>query len=121
MQRLTRFARYWDLIANSGRFPRTLPLLLEDSPFARFLAFADWLYQALGRTHAIANELLYERLHQWLAMSGSVDSATQALTADYVASGARGRLAFARPNRSGGRLPALTRATPPRQTRRLRV
>jgi len=36
MQRLVRFARYWDLVANSGRFPQALPLLLGDSPFATF-------------------------------------------------------------------------------------
>jgi hypothetical protein len=31
MQRLVRFARYWDLVANSGRFGNTLPVLLADS------------------------------------------------------------------------------------------
>ena len=30
MCRMRRFARYWDLIANSGRFVHTLPLLLAD-------------------------------------------------------------------------------------------
>ncbi len=121
MQRLARFGRYWDLVANSGRFNRTLPLLLGATPFASFLAFSDWLYRALGRTHAIANELLYERMHEWLAMSGDAELATQALTEDYVASGARGRLAFARPDRSNRRLPSMSRATPPRQSRRLRA
>jgi radical SAM superfamily enzyme YgiQ (UPF0313 family) len=121
MQRLTRFARYWDLIANSGRFPRTLPLLLGETPFASFLALADWLYQVLGRTYAIENELLYERLHEWLAMSGERERATQALTADYVASGARGRLTFARSDRAISRPPSISHATPPRQSRRLRV
>jgi len=95
MQRLARFARYWDLVANSGRFPRGLPLLLGDSPFANFLAFADALYAATGRTHAIANERLYEHLHAHLLGRG-VDpaAATGALAGDYRASGARGRLGF---------------------------
>jgi len=95
MQRLARFARYWDLVANSGRFPRALPLLLGDSPFANFLAFADALYAATGRTHAIANERLYEHLHAHLLGRG-VDpaAATGALAGDYLASGARGRLGF---------------------------
>lgn len=30
LQRVSRFARYWDLIANSGRFRETLPLLLNE-------------------------------------------------------------------------------------------
>ena len=41
MQRLVRFARYWDLVANSGRFANTLPVLLGESPFSNFMAFAD--------------------------------------------------------------------------------
>jgi hypothetical protein len=30
VQRFARLARYWDLLANSGRFVRTLALLLEN-------------------------------------------------------------------------------------------
>ena len=37
MQRVNRFARFWDMIANSGRFKNTLPLILADDAFARFL------------------------------------------------------------------------------------
>jgi hypothetical protein len=40
MQRLRRFARYWDLIANSGNFVETTPLLWRDgSPFQGFMRF----------------------------------------------------------------------------------
>ena len=59
MQRIKRFARYWDLVANSGRFPRTLPRLLGDAPFARFMAFADALFASTRRTHGFAVEELY--------------------------------------------------------------
>jgi len=95
MQRLSRFARYWDLVANSGRFMRSLPLLLGESPFASFLALADGLYVAAGRTHAIANERLYELVHAHLLARGTDEAvATEALVSDYLASGARGRLGF---------------------------
>ena len=63
LQRLTRFARYWDLIANSGRFAHTLPLLLGDAPFARFLQLSDWLYARTQQTHRIALSRLFELLH----------------------------------------------------------
>jgi radical SAM superfamily enzyme YgiQ (UPF0313 family) len=123
MQRLARFARYWDLVANSGRFARTLPLLLGDAPFTNFLAFADALYAATGRTHAIANERLYEQLHSHLMGRGVARAAaTNALAADYLASGARGKLGFVdiepllRARR--GEMPA---ATPQRQQRHLRA
>ncbi len=123
MQRLARFARCWDLVANSGRFARALPLLLGESPFARFLDFADALHEATGRMHAIANERLYERLHAHLLARGVARSeATEALAADYLASGARGRLGFVdiEPRlRAGRAAPALATALP-RQQRHLR-
>ena len=123
MQRLARFARYWDLVANSGRFARTLPLLLGGSPFGNFLAFADALYGATGKTHAIATERLYEQLHAHLLARGVAPAeATQALAADYLASGARGRLGFvdieplARARRH-----QVPMAAPQRQQRHLRA
>lgn len=66
MQRLVRFARYWDLVANSGRFADLMPALLGDSPFARFLALSDWLYQNTDATHRISPERLQRLLAQWL-------------------------------------------------------
>lgn len=59
IQRINRFARYWDLVANSGRFVNSLPLLLGATPFTRFLMFADWLYQETGQTHKIALPRLF--------------------------------------------------------------
>jgi len=126
MQRLNRFARCWELVANSGRFARTLPLLLQQEPFARFLAWSDWLYAQAGKTGAIANERVHDLLYQWLSTAGGVDTATAAaaLAEDYRASGARGRLAFVdiarfgRPLRQTG---PRASSTPPRQTRHLRA
>ncbi|HEX2973369.1 MAG TPA: DUF4080 domain-containing protein, partial [Tepidisphaeraceae bacterium] len=67
MQRLRRFARYWDLVSNSGNFEQTTPLLWgNDSPFRSFLAFSDWLYQRTGRTHAIALQTLAELVFEYL-------------------------------------------------------
>jgi hypothetical protein len=68
MQRLRRFARYWDLIGNSGNFIATTPLLWAEngSPFAGFLAFSDWLYARLQRTHTIALETLARGLFDYL-------------------------------------------------------
>ncbi len=67
MQRLVRFARYWDLVANSGRFPNTLPLILDSSPFANFMALSDWLFATAGATHRIALERLAALVGEWLA------------------------------------------------------
>jgi radical SAM superfamily enzyme YgiQ (UPF0313 family) len=120
MQRIARLARYWDLVGNSGRFTRTLPWLLGATPFARLLAFSDWLYATTGKTAAIANERLYELLYAWLTGAGGVaaPTAAEALAQDFAASGARGRLSFA----EVATPPAAAReraATPARQARHL--
>ena len=66
VQRMVRFARYWDLIGNSGRFPNSLPLLLSDKPFNRFMALSDWLFNTTGQTHKIALPRLFNLLHDFL-------------------------------------------------------
>jgi len=96
MQRLSRFARYWDLIANSGRFATTLPLLLGRSPFDRFLALSDWLYAETHQTHQIALERLFDLLHTALQtrLEVAASAATASLAQDYTLSGARGAPKF---------------------------
>jgi radical SAM superfamily enzyme YgiQ (UPF0313 family) len=68
MQRLRRFARYWDLVANSGNFLETTPLIWKGhpSPFAAFLQWSDWLYARIGRQHGIALGRLGELLFRYL-------------------------------------------------------
>jgi radical SAM superfamily enzyme YgiQ (UPF0313 family) len=97
LQRLSRFARYWDLIANSGRFPHSLPLLLaggaDNSAFGSFLRCADWLYARTGQTHQLALERLFDllRLHLVEERGIAPPLAQAALEEDYRLSGARGR------------------------------
>ncbi|HWP00200.1 MAG TPA: DUF4080 domain-containing protein [Methylococcus sp.] len=91
LQRIGRFARYWDLVGNSGRFPRLRALLLGDAPFARFLQFSDWLYARCGKTHEIALERLYDFVHDFLVGELALDPnvVCAAVAEDYRASGAR--------------------------------
>jgi hypothetical protein len=76
MQRLVRFARYWDLIANSGRFNHTLKMILEKDPFAQFMALSDWLYANTDATHRIALERLAKLIAQWLQQERDFSAAT---------------------------------------------
>lgn len=117
MQRFTRFARYWDLLANSGRFRQTLPLLLDaaepgraPSPFQAFLDFADWLWQTTGRTSGLSPEALVDALSDYLGNHRGLPAhqVTGALLADYVASGARGS-----PQTLRGLLPPRAAPQPP--------
>ncbi len=85
MQRLVRFARYWDLIANSGRFAHTLPLILSESPFAQFMALSDWIYARTDATHRIALERLAALVGEWLCSRGHDAEAVGAvLRSDYA-------------------------------------
>ena len=94
MQRIQRFARYWEMLANSGRFALSLKLLLAPgSAFDHFLAFSDWLWKTTGKTHEFAQEKLVDLLFAHLTdVRGlSADEVGTALLADYRASGARGK------------------------------
>jgi len=86
MQRLVRFARYWDLVANSGRFSHTLKLILGDDAFANFMALSDWLYANTDATHRIAMERLAKLVANWLQQERGMDEFTVAaqLKLDYA-------------------------------------
>ena len=85
MQRLVRFARYWDLIANSGRFANSLPIILDTQPFNRFMALSDWLFDKTDATHRIALERLAVLVVEWLSMNGLMADVAKTLVAsDYA-------------------------------------
>ena len=100
MQRMRRFSRYWDLVANSGNFLGTSGLLLRDrSPFQTFLHFSDWLFAKTRQTHAISLSALAEALFEFLTMELKLDPAESAQTIwrDYQRVGRSDRPAFLRP------------------------
>ena len=111
MQRLVRFARYWDLVANSGRFAKTLPTLLADAPFARFIAFSDWLYAKTDATHRIALDRLAVLVTQWLCLQG----ADHIEVASLIAQDHAGKVASSVPRRSK----TVIAVVPQRQARHL--
>jgi hypothetical protein len=75
---------------------RTLPLLLDDSPFKRFMAFSDWLFDTAGQTHRIALDRLYTLVFDGITTVFSIDANTarEVLSRDYYESGARGAPKF---------------------------
>ena len=130
VQAFTRLARYWDLIANSGRFRQTLELLwavpqdgAPPSAFAALLRLTDWLWARTGATHRLSPEQLVDHLADYLRSVPGADPALveQALLADYLASGARARPRTLRARLPRGATPVRTHtpASLPRQTRHL--
>ncbi|MFC1750039.1 DUF4080 domain-containing protein [Pseudomonadota bacterium] len=94
MQQLNRFARYWDMIANSGRFPNTLPILLESAPFNNFLKLSHWLFEATGQTHKINLKRLFALVYNGAIQTLDTDTTKlkTALNSDYLSSGLKGIL-----------------------------
>lgn len=64
MQRINRFARYWDMIGNSGRFKYALPYMLSDEPFDDFMAITEWIFNKTGQIHNFNLKKLFELLSQ---------------------------------------------------------
>ena len=85
MQRVNRFARYWDMIANSGRFKNTLPLILKDSPFDYFMLLSEGLYQAAGSTWKISLQRLFILLFENIKNRSDIDEGMlfEAMSTDY--------------------------------------
>jgi radical SAM superfamily enzyme YgiQ (UPF0313 family) len=110
MQRLRRFARYWDLIGNSGNFVESTAWLWKpansgahqdepQSPFFAFLAWSDWLHSRIGRTDGIALPRLMEFWFEFLTRERKGDPASVAavLWRDYQRGGRRDPPSFLRP------------------------
>lgn len=133
VQRISRVARYWDLLGNSGRFPRLASRVARGQPFERLLALSDWLYARTDTTYRIAPERLGALVAQWLIdVCGESAASIDAALADDV----RAQPGRIRPSRRPppqavdgapveapvtGPSPASRGAVPPRQVRFMRV
>ena len=147
MQRLRRFARYWDLIGNSGNFVETTPLIWSieqaarlspsesennetgkmpvlPSPFQAFLHFSDWLHARTGRTDGIALVRLMELLFEFLTAELQLDPkpVAEMLWRDYRRGGRHDKPAFLKnflTEAAASPTPDARPALPKRQARHL--
>lgn len=125
MQRLRRFAKFWDVYGNSGNFVESLPLIWGDcSPFAGFLRFSDWLHSRTVQGHGIARtrqfDLLFEYLTEELGLSR--DKVVPSLSGDYQRNGKSDRPWWASgvdAGESGARSGTAKAVLPKRQNRHL--
>ena len=104
VQRVSRLARYWDMIGNSGRFEKATSLIAGDAPFARFLQLADFIYAESAQTHKISLRNLFDLI--WLGLTGPLgidaQTATAALSADFIQAGQKGRFTPPSPKSDAG-------------------
>jgi hypothetical protein len=124
MQRLRRFARYWDLVGNSGNFVESTPLIWgtsspglrppspplpteerdgvrrrvasQSSPFHAFLHFSEWLHARTGRTDSIALVRLMELFFEFLTAELKLDAkpVAETLWRDYQRGGRHDKPGF---------------------------
>jgi hypothetical protein len=118
LQRLRRFARYWDLVGNSGNFVDTAPWIWTSpskpepalagaaapdtaagSPFHGFLRFSDWLFGQVRRTDSIALPRLMKLLFLYLTEELKLDQSAiaESLWRDHQRAGRREKPGFLLP------------------------
>jgi hypothetical protein len=98
MHRLRRFARFWDLVANSGNFVYSCPLIWQgrNSAFDSFLEFSDWLFDVEQRSFNISLIQLAERLFQSLSVHQPEEHVAATIWRDYVSAGRKDKPHFLR-------------------------
>ncbi len=98
IQRLRRFARYWDLIGNSGNFTQTLNLICNprESAFEQIDRLSEFLYQRNPKLHGVAMDQLFEGVFEFLLRQKQLDRSeiAESIWADYGAGGKRRRPSF---------------------------
>lgn len=96
MQRVNRFARFWDMIGNSGRFPNTKLIIFAQQPFHNFMKLSDNLYKTEGSSWRISLRRLFKLLHQQLIeiLGINQEDAFAALEKDFIHCNEKGKLEF---------------------------
>ncbi len=100
ISKLRRFARFWDLVGNSGNFVETLPLLWNQcSPFQQFMKFSNWLFSTRNKMHGISLIELSESLFKFITTENQLDpqSVAEVIYRDYQRGGRHDQPHFLRP------------------------
>lgn len=96
IQELRRFARTWDMVANSGNFVETLDLWWEangsgreSSPFVAFRRLTRWLFDREGLAAGISLGRLVERMFEFLTgeIGLAAERVAESLWRDYQRGG----------------------------------
>ena len=66
IQKMKRFARFWDLAYNSGNFKSTVEYIFGDDVFSGFYDFSEWIYTQTESTWQISLIRLSELVFNYL-------------------------------------------------------
>ncbi len=86
IQKMKRFARFWDIAYNSGNFKQSMELLFADDVYARFSEFSNWVYETTQSTWKISLERFSELLFDYLCQQDYTQTqVAEAIIADVMA------------------------------------
>lgn len=68
LQNIRRFARFWDITVNNGRFPSTSRLIWQNQPsvFAAFMEWSEWIYAKTHTTFGFTPARIAKLMEQFL-------------------------------------------------------
>lgn len=83
IQKMKRFARFWDIFYNSGSFTKTVPLIWGNgSVFEGFYTFSEWIYTQTLSTWKISLERQISLIHSYLILTHPIETVEVCLTED---------------------------------------
>lgn len=97
MQKLKRFARFWDIAYNSGNFKDTITLLWPNGDvFGSFYNFSEWIYEQTESTWQISLNRFAELLFGYLTKEAGLDKqdVADSIVGDIARVGGRSLPAF---------------------------
>jgi radical SAM superfamily enzyme YgiQ (UPF0313 family) len=83
IQKMKRFARFWDIFYNSGSFDHTVKLMWDNkSVFETFYAFSEWIYTQTLSTWKISLDRQITLLHDYLILTHDSERVQKSLMDD---------------------------------------
>ena len=90
MQEMKRFARFWDIVYNSGNFQKTTALLFEDGKvFENFYDLSKWLYKRSESTYKISLDRMAEFLFEYMSKNHDKEKIANTILEDVMKVGGR--------------------------------
>jgi len=87
IQKMKRFARFWDLTYNSGNFKNSIVLLWkDDTVYDAFFAFSEWIYSQTDSTWKISLDRLSSLLFSYLTevLKQDAETVAEAMLSDLL-------------------------------------
>ncbi|HEX5329873.1 B12-binding domain-containing radical SAM protein [Sulfuricurvum sp.] len=120
IQKMKRFARFWDIFYNSGSFTKTVPLIWSrGSVFDGFYAFSEWIYTQTLSTWKISLERQIALIHAYLCEHHNKEIVEAALIEDLATRPEKTIPFFLRQSTQEKKEKEIKAVTPKRQAKRV--